>query len=272
MKTGSRTEKVVVRGAGEMASGVIHRLFKEGYDIIALEQENPCCVRRQVCFAEAIYSGEIEIEGVKAKLARDYDEALLLLKSDIVPILIDPEVKSLEFFSPDILIDGRMLKRDIDIEKDMAELVIGLGPGFRPGDNCHLAIETNRGPDLGKAFENRPPQEDTAIPSPVKGFTTQRVLRSPANGVVNCRNDLGDRVNKNDIVAEVDGIPVRGEIDGILRGLCHDGIMVTKDQKIGDIDPRGERELCFRISDKARAIADGVLESIEKWVFLKVQA
>jgi xanthine dehydrogenase accessory factor len=270
MNISIKKKRVVVRGAGEMASGVIHRLFTEGYRPVALEQPNPCCVRRYVCFAEAVYSGEIEIEGVKGKLAHGYDDSMKLEESDIVPIIIDPEAKFLKHYRPGILIDGRMLKKDIDSSMDLADLIIGLGPGFYPEHNCHIAIETNRGPDLGKVLSSEPPQEDTAVPAPVHGFTTERVLRAPVDGVISCRFKIGDFIKKGDTVAEVNGRAVRSEINGILRGICIDGLHVEKDQKIGDIDPRGMIELCHKISDKARMIAEGVLAAIKQYAEVKV--
>ncbi len=270
MRDVRRKERVVVRGAGELASGVIYRLIKEGYSPIALERPNPCCVRRHVCFAEAVHIGEIEIEGVKGRLAADPDEALMLAESGIVPILVDPEAKLLKNLRPDILIDGRMLKKDIDVSKDMAGLVIGLGPGFYPGDNCHLAIETNRGPDLGRVLSAASPQEDTAIPAEVNGFTTERVLRSPVDGIIRTKYEIGNLIREKDIVAEISGVKVRSGIDGVLRGICRDGLTVEKGQKIGDIDPRGKKELCYKISDKARAVADGVVRALEQYTVTKV--
>lgn len=270
MKGDNRKEQVVVRGAGELASGVIFRLFREGYNVVALEQQNPCCVRRYVCFAEAVYTGEIEIEGVKGKPARDPDEALMLAESGIVSILVDPEAELLKNLKPDILIDGRMLKKDIDVSKDMAELVVGLGPGFFPGNNCHLAIETNRGPDLGKVLSDKSPQKDTAIPAPVNGFTTERVLRAPVDGIIKPKNEIGDLIKKYDIVAEINGTLVKSEINGVLRGICRDGLNVERGQKIGDIDPRGKKELCYKISDKAKAIADGIAKALEQYTLSKV--
>jgi len=216
-----------------------------------------------VCFGEAVYTGEIKIEGIQGKLAYNPDDADMLLNDCKIPVLVDPEAKFLKYSEPDILIDGRMLKKDIDASKDMADLVIGLGPGFYPGNNCHLAIETNRGPNLGKVLSGGSPQEDTAIPAPVNGFTSERVLRSPVDGVMTAKYEIGDFVRKDDIIAEINVIPVKSEINGILRGICRNGLNVLKNQKIGDIDPRGKRELCYKISDKAHAIADGTIKAIE---------
>jgi len=255
--------RVIVRGAGEMASGVIYRLVNSGYGVIALEIARPGCVRRAVCFAEAVYEGEIIVQGVKGRLARDIGEALEMSEKNIVPVLVDPDMLILKYIKCDILVDGRMLKSDIDISRDMADLVIGLGPGFEPGVNCHMAIETNRGENLGRVLTNDSPQGDTGIPSSVEGFTTERVLRAPSEGILAGRFEIGDFVKKDDVIAEIDELAVRSEIAGVLRGICRTGLRVVKDQKIGDIDPRGRRELCFRISDKAGMIAGGVMKAVE---------
>jgi xanthine dehydrogenase accessory factor len=254
---------VVVRGAGELASGVIHGVFQEGYDVIALEQHSPCCVRRYVCFAEAVYDGQVVVESVKAALIEEIGDAYRLLRERVVPVLVDPGADILNYLNCDILIDGRMLKTGDGISLGLAGLVIGLGPGFIPGTNCHIAVETSRGPDLGAVLTDRLPRRDTGVPSPVDGYTTERVLRAPVDGVIAGRFEIGDFVRKNDIAAEVSGTPVKCEIDGVLRGICRMGLAVIKNQKIGDIDPRGKRELCYKISDKARAIARGVLEGIK---------
>lgn len=258
-----KEERIVVRGAGEMASGVIHKLHNSGFGVIALEIPEPCCVRRMACFAEAVYEGEIIVEGIKGRLARDFNEAEMLLENNIISVLVDPEAHILNYLKCHILVDGRMLKTGLDISKDMADLVIGLGPGFVPGSNCHMAIETNRGENLGRVLTDGVPQEDTGIPASVEGFTTERVLRAPGNGKISGKFEIGDFVKEGDIVAEVAGVPVSCEIGGVLRGICRSGLRVDKNQKIGDIDPRGRRELCYRISDKAGIIADGVIRAIK---------
>lgn len=263
-KNNSRT-KAIVRGAGEMASGVIYRLFNEGYDVIALEQPNPCCVRRAVCFAGAVYDQEITIGGIKARLIRGINDIEKTLDERIVPILIDSKAEVLNYIECDILIDGRMLKIGNDISIGMSGLVIGLGPGFTPRANCHLAVETNRGETLGAVYDDRSPRADTGVPASVNGFTTERVLRAPVDGILNNRYEIGEIVKKDDIIADINGIPVKSEINGILRGICRNGINVAENQKIGDIDPRGDRELCFHISDKAKAIAGGVLRGIRTY-------
>lgn len=263
MKMHDSKSTLIVRGAGEMASGVIHKLFNEGYNVIALEQPEPCCVRRAVCFAEAVYDGEITIEGIEARLITGINDIEKALDKGIIPILVDPEANILKYLERDILIDGRMLKTGGDNSTDMAGLVIGLGPGFVPGVNCHFAVETNRGESLGAVYSDRSPRADTGVPAPVNGYTTERVLRSPANGILKSKYKIGDTIKRDDVASEIDGIPVKAQITGILRGICRNGIEVIKNQKVGDIDPRGNRELCYKISDKAVAISEGVLRAIK---------
>lgn len=253
--------RVVVRGAGELASGVIRRLMVSGFKVIALEKENPECVRRAVCFAEAVYDGEKTVGGVGAKLAGSSDDLEEIINDGKVPILIDPDGNYLRT-KPDILIDARMLKWDIDTTVDMAKIVIGLGPGFTVGRNCHAAVETNRGNDLGRVLCEGSPEPDTGIPASVAGKATERVLRAPIAGTFRSSKQIGDQVVAGEKVGCISDRSVRCQISGVLRGLIRDGSSVRENQKIGDIDPRGIRENCFKISDKANAVAGGVLEAV----------
>ncbi len=254
--------RVVIRGAGEMASGVIRRLFLAGFEAIALEQEQPDCIRRTVCFAEAVYESEFSIEGVTAGLVKSGDGISSLMADGFIPVFIDAEASLLSVLNPSVVVDARMLKQNINATLDKVPIVIGLGPGFIAGSNCHAAIETNRGFDLGRAIYNGTPQAYTGNPSPVEGISRDRLLFSPADGKLNTLKKIGDEVEPGDNIGEVLGRPVKCRIGGILRGLARNGLMVKQGQKIGDIDPRRIREYCFRISDKANAVAGGVLEAI----------
>jgi xanthine dehydrogenase accessory factor len=254
--------RVVVRGAGEMASGVIRHLFGSGFEVIALEVPFPVCIRRYVCYAEALFEGEVTAEGITAVLVNSVEEASVAAGDGRVPVLVDPTASQLPVLAPMAVVDGRMLKRDIDADLAMAPIVIGLGPGFVAGENCHAAVETNRGDDLGRVYFTGCPRSDTGFPAPVGGFSRQRVLRSPADGefISNCR--ITDLVKAGQILGDVAGLSVVSEIDGIVRGLVHDGLMVTVGQKIGDVDPRCEKERCYKMSEKANAIGKGTLEAI----------
>jgi len=245
-----------------MASGAIRRLFLAGFEVIALEQRQPNCIRRTVCFAEAVYKNEISIEGVTARLTRTGDSDSALIADAFVPILIDAEASLLPVLNPSVVVDARMLKHNVNAALDMAPIVIGLGPGFIAGTNCHAAIETNRGFDLGRVIYDGTPQAYTGVPSPVEGISENRLLFSPADGSLKTYKSIGDEVAAGEKIGEVSGRPVECRIRGVLRGLAPNGLMVKQGQKIGDIDPRGVREYCFRISDKANAVAGGVLEAI----------
>ncbi len=253
---------MVVRGAGEMASGVIRRLFLAGFEVIALEQEKPNCIRRTVCFAEAVYESEVTVEDVTARLVHTADGVSSLVAEGCVPVFIDTEARLLPILNASIVVDARMLKQNINATLDLAPIVIGLGPGFFAGSNCHAAVETNRGFDLGRAFYNGTPQAYTGIPSPVEGISKNRLLCSPADGNLKTYKKIGGEVESGEIIGEVSDRPVRCRTGGVLRGLARDGLTVKQGQKIGDIDPRGIREYCFKVSDKANAIAGGVLEAI----------
>ena len=254
---------VIVQGAGEMASGVIFHLHNSGYKVIALEQSQPVCVRRQVCFADAVYTQEVEVEGVKAKFVATIDDALLLVESNIVPVLIDPDGKHIRSISPIAIVDGRMLKKQIEVSLAESPMRIGLGPGFIVGRNCHLVIETNRGENLGKVITKGKAQDHTGIPGEVNSYTYERVLRASANGVFKSYVTIGDRIKQHDLIGEINDVEVLSQIDGIVRGLIHDGSEVFIGQKIGDIDPRGDKKLCYKISDKAHAIGKGVLKALQ---------
>lgn len=259
----------MVRGAGEIASGVINRLSLEGFEVIALEREDPSCVRRRVCYAEALYENEVSIKEVTARKAEAVDAVEKILSEGIVPILIDPNARSLSALKPSVLVDARLLKRNIDTSLGMAPVVIGLGPGFVVGKNCHAAVETNRGETLGQVIYEGSPQEDTGIPAPVDGFAEERILRSPADGILKCKKDIGERIKAGERVADVADQAVVSRIDGIVRGLARDGLHVKRGQKIGDIDPRKDNQELFVISDKAQAVAAGVLAAIRYFLTIE---
>jgi xanthine dehydrogenase accessory factor len=245
-----------------MASGVIRHLFRTGFEVIALEMPLPTCIRRHVCYAEAVFKEIITVEGVTAVLVNSSKDANKVAGGGRVPVLVDPMAGQLHALVPIVVVDGSMLKRDIDTDLDMAPIVIGLGPGFAAGENCHAAVETSRGDDLGRVYFTGCPRSDTGVPAPVNGFSRQRVLRSPADGefTSNCR--ITDIVKAGQILGDVAGISVVSEIDGIVRGIIHDGLKVTIGQKIGDLDPRCDKERCLEISEKANVIGKGALEAL----------
>lgn len=249
-----------------MASGVAHRLHQSHFKICMLEIPHPLAVRREVSFCEAIYGGEKEVEGVRAKFISTPKEIQSVWKEGKIPLLVDSDgKKTRDFLKPDVLVDAILAKKNLGTHIQDAPLVIGLGPGFTAGKDVHIVVETNRGQNLGKMILNGTAEPDTGIPGEIGGFTVERVLRTTKKGIFVPQKSIGDRVSKGSVVAVVDDFPVIAGISGVVRGLLRERVEVRKGMKVGDIDPRRKRELCFTISDKARAIGGGVLEAILYW-------
>jgi xanthine dehydrogenase accessory factor len=253
---------VLVKGAGDLASGVAHRLYRSRFLVVMTEIARPTVIRRSVAFAEAVIEGRHEVEGVAARLAADLHEAQELLDEGEIPVLIDPRAETALRLHPAVVVDAIMAKRNTGTRITDAPLVIGLGPGFTAGVDVHAVVETNRGHDLGRVILQGGAEPDTGIPWPIAGCGRERLIKAPADGVFESGADLGSLVEAGQTLGAVSGCPVTAPIGGVLRGLIHDGITVRCGQKIGDVDPRGRVEYCHTISDKARAIAGGVLEAI----------
>lgn len=254
---------ILIRGGGELASGVAHRLQRSHFKICMTEISHPLAVRREVAFSEAIYEGEKEVEGVRAKLISKSEEIESLWKKDNIPILVDSDAKKTrKFLKPDVLVDAIIAKKNLGTQISDAPLVIGLGPGFTAGEDVHIVVETNRGNGLGRMILNGTAEPDTGIPGEIGGYTMDRVLRTMKKGIFHPQKSIGDRVHEGAVVAVADDFPVIAKISGIVRGLLREGVEVKKGMKVGDIDPRGKKQSCFTISDKSRAIGGGVLEAI----------
>lgn len=256
---------ILIRGGGDLASGVAMRLHRVGLSVVIAELPQPLAVRRLVSFAEAIYAGETTIEDVTGRRVEDPGDSLRvlqLLAKGRIPVLIDPEAKSAQLLHPTVIVDGRMTKRPPEPLKHNARLYLGLGPGFVAGESCHAVIETNRGHRLGRVIWQGAAQEDTGSPAYVDTHGKERVLRAPSDGRVNGLFQIGDQVQEGQTVAEVAGNPVPAPFNGVLRGIIHPDCLVTSGMKIGDIDPRSDASLCSQISEKSLAIGGGVLEAI----------
>lgn len=253
---------ILVRGAGEMASGVAHELWDAHFRVWLTEAPSPLAVRREVSFCDAIYDGEKQVEGVLAKSIQTADEIPRTWEKGMIPLLVDPEAKSREILKPRVVVDGIMAKKNLGTKITDAPLVIGLGPGFVAGVDVHVVIESNRGHDLGRLIWNGQAEPDTGIPGNIRGYTEERVLRTPAKGIFQAQKRIGDRVTEGEVVATVGSLPVKAQISGVLRGILRDGTRVKERMKAGDIDPRGKDIYCYSISDKARTIAGGVLKAI----------
>ena len=254
--------KVVIRGAGDLATGTAHRLWNAGFDVAMLELPKPLVVRRTVSFATAVYDGEVEVEAVRAVLCPSPDQVSTFLKNGVIPILIDPEGHSLTTLKPEILIDAIIAKHNRVTKLNDAELVIGLGPGFTAGQDVHAVIETLRGHNLGRVIYQGSAAEDTAEPTEIEGYGKERLLRAPVDGIFKPLKKIGDLVKAGDIVASIDQTQIYAAIDGLVRGMLYSDRPVFAGMKVGDIDPRGAAVDYLTISDKARAIGGGVLEAI----------
>jgi len=253
---------VLIKGAGDLATGVAARLYRCGFEVVMTEQPTPLMVRRSVSFGEAVYATQVEVEGILSRQVNDIHEVRLALEQGIIPVLVDPQADCRTELLPAILVDAIMAKRNINTRITDAPCIVALGPGFTAGVDCHVVIETNRGHNLGRAIYTGSAEPDTGQPGSIDGKTEERILRAPVHGVVEGQAAIGDRVTGGQIVAQVSGRPVCAQIDGTLRGLIHSGICVPAGTKIGDVDPRAEPAHCQQISDKAYAIAGGVLEAV----------
>lgn len=255
--------RVVLRGAGEMASGVAWRLYRANIRrLVMLEVPAPLAVRRNVSFCEALHQGWQTVEGVQAVKAADIGGVKRAWDTGQIPVLVDPEARLLPRLAPDVLVDATLAKRNLGTRMEDAPLVIGLGPGFSAGHDVHHVIETNRGHNLGRVIAAGVAEADTGVPGTVSGYSVERVLRAPATGVFSTRRRIGERVQSGEVVGSVASVAVTARLDGILRGLIRPGTPVSAGLKLGDVDPRGEESYCHTISDKARAVAGGVLEAI----------
>jgi len=253
---------VVVKGGGDLASGVAVRLFRSGFPVVITELAQPMVIRRAVAFAEAVYTGETAIEDVVARRVDSVERIWPTLKEGQIPVIVDPEAHVVEELHPTVLVDAIIAKHNTGTSLSDAPIVIALGPGFEAGVDAHAVIETNRGHYLGRVLWTGQAEPNTGIPSPVDGYSEERVLRAPVEGVVSAAKRIGELVQKGEVVARVNGIPVAATIPGVLRGLIKEGIKVAKGTKMGDIDPRGQPNHCFTISDKALAVGGGVLEAV----------
>jgi xanthine dehydrogenase accessory factor len=258
---------VLIRGGGDLATGVALRLHRVGMKVVITELEQPLVIRRSVSFAEAVYSETTIVEGVTGRLVNSYDLIESVWKNDEVPVLVDPDCGLLfqtrsEKLSLATMVDGRMKKTSPSLPIGSAAFMVGLGPGFVVGVNADAVVETNRGHFLGRVIWRGSAQPNTGVP---EGFGNQfqdRVLRSPTNGVFDSDRKIGEHLKSGELIGEVNGRQVRASIKGVLRGLIHPGLVVTKGMKIGDIDPRDDPAYCKYVSDKALAVGGGVLEAI----------
>jgi xanthine dehydrogenase accessory factor len=255
----------LIRGGGDLASGVALRLHRAGLKVLITELPQPTTVRRFVSFSEAIYRGEFSIEGVVARLVNDLPQALACMVDGVIPVMVDKQIKTLEQIHVEyreiipILVDARMIKSPPEYGKGVARLVIGLGPGFTAGEHCHAVVETKRGHRLGRVIWEGSAEADTGIPEGIAGRATERVIRAPVDGVLEARVEIGDHLDPGEPIAWIGEETITAPFAGVLRGLIHPGLAVKKGLKIGDLDPRDDPSYCYLVSDKSLAAGGEVL-------------
>ena len=253
---------IIIRGAGDLATGIALRLHRAGYQIIMTDLPEPTSIRRTVCFSEALRLGAATVEDVTARQAKDPEQAEKIARQGEVAVLADPEGACIRQLAPDAVVDAILAKRNLGTAITDAPVVIGVGPGFTAGEDCHVAVETVRGHTLGRVLYEGSPLPNTGVPGIIGGYGLERVLRAPAAGVFEPKMEIGQMVKAGEVAAVVDGVPMLCTIDGCLRGLLQGGLTVPKGMKCGDIDPRCKQEHCYQASDKALSIGGGVLEAL----------
>ena len=253
---------VLIKGGGEVASGVAHRLYRAHFKVCLTESPNPQAVSRGVSFSEAVYDGEKELEGVVAKLVKSASEILTVWGEDKLPIIVDPETAIKDTLHPSILVDAIMAKRNTGTRLTDADLVIGLGPGFQAGKDVHLVVETNNSERLGEVVFAGEAEKNTGIPIAIDGLTSERVLHSSSDGLFVTKREIGERVAAGEVIASVGRQELKAPIGGVVRALLRSGIQVKEGTKLAEIDQVASKEICYSIRARVRAIAGGVLEAI----------
>ena len=253
---------VLIRGAGDLATGIALRLFRSHLCVVMTDLPQPTAIRRTVCFSQAILYGSYQVEDVTAELAATEADVRHILADGNIPVLADPQAQCRAWLRPDVLVDAILAKKNLGTRITDAPVVVAVGPGFTAGADCHAAVETMRGHTLGRVLYEGSPLPNTGVPGVIAGYAAERVLRAPAAGVFEPKLEIGAQVKKGDVAAVVDGKPMLCSIDGCLRGLMQEGAVVFEGMKCGDVDPRGIPDNCTTASDKAIAVGGGVLEAI----------
>lgn len=254
--------KVLIKGAGDLATGIACKLYNCGFYIVMTDLKMPTAVRRTVSFSRAIYEDTAVVEGIMAKKCLDIAEIDEALSSGMIAVVPDPLCGIIKDYQPDIVVDAIIAKKNTGTSIDDAGIVIGVGPGFIAGVDCHCVIETKRGHYLGSCIYEGSAIPNTGVPGDIGGYTNERILRAPCDGLFIPSSEIGSIVKKGDVCGYVSELPVISQIDGVVRGLLQVGVYTTTGMKVGDVDPRGVPEYCMSVSDKARSIGGGVLEAI----------
>jgi xanthine dehydrogenase accessory factor len=259
----------IVKGAGDLGTGAAYRLWRAGFNVLCTDLPQPLVIRRSVSVAAAIYDARITIDGAMIERIIYVDEAVSSWQRNSIPVIADPAARSVGVMHPEVIVDAIMAKQNTGTRIGDAPVVIGCGPGFTAGADCHAVIETQRGHNLGRVIWDGSAVPDTGTPANVGGADVQRVVRAPCAGIMYGRKAIGDIVKAGDIIAQINTTIIKAPLAGVVRGLLHDGVQVSENMKIGDIDPRADVSYCYSISDKSLAVGGGVLESVfflrDKW-------
>ena len=254
--------KVLIKGAGDLATGIGCRLHRCGFDLVMTDIAVPTTVRRTVAFSRAVYEGHAKVEDITGVLCRSLEEIQEAIARDQVAVVVDEECRIRETWKPDVVVDAIIAKKNLGTRITDGEVVVGVGPGFTAGLDCHGVVETKRGHNLGRCIWEGSAYPNTGVPGMIGGYDKERIIRATADGIFKGQVRIGDLVEKDDLVGYSGDSPIYALVGGVVRGLLQDGVEVTTGMKSGDIDPRGMVENCYTISDKATSIGGGVLEAI----------
>lgn len=257
------TRPIIVRGGGDLATGVIQKLCHAGFKVLVLEVATPLAIRRTVALCTAVNEQKYQVEDIVAVHIDTIEECETCWDNNEVPILVDPSGRSIEQLQPVAVIDAILAKKNLGTSSAMAPIVVAMGPGFSAPEDCHCVIETMRGHQLGRLIFSGATLPNTGIPGEIGGKSAERVVHSPDSGIVKHYRAIGDIVEKNDLLFYVGETPVYSPLSGVLRGLISNGLEISKGLKCADVDPRDASVVdCFTISDKARALGGAVLDAL----------
>jgi xanthine dehydrogenase accessory factor len=254
--------KVLIKGAGDLATGIGCRLHRCGFELVMTDIAVPTTVRRTVAFSRAVYEEEAKVEDITGVLCHSLEEIHEAIARDQVAVVVDEECKIRETWKPDVVVDAIIAKKNLGTRITDADVVVGVGPGFTAGLDCHVVVETKRGHNLGRCIWEGSAFPNTGVPGMIGGYDKERIIRATDDGMFKGQVMIGDLVEKGDLVGYSGDAPIYAQVGGVVRGLLQDGVTVTKGMKSGDVDPRGNIENCYTISDKATSIGGGVLEAI----------
>lgn len=251
---------IIIRGGGDLATGVIQKFYRSGFKVLVLETGKPTAIRRSVALCEAVYSGYATVEDVTCERIDNLEQMSVCHQKNVVPMLVDPTGAGIDKLKPAAVIDAILAKRNLGTRIDMAPVTIGLGPGFYAGRDVHAVIETMRGHDLGRLILSGSARPNTGIPGEIGGQGAKRVIHAPVAGEMQHLADIGDVVKAGQAIFRISGIPVTAPFEGLIRGMIREGLTVPKGMKVADIDPRQDVDW-HTISDKARCLGGAALEA-----------